>query len=88
MRLVFARAEYARPFFLPPDVPADRVLMLRRAFDATVKDPAFLAEAAKLRLDVSPMSGVEMQSLVGDLAGTPPGIVARVKAALNAPPAK
>ncbi len=69
-------------------MPADRVRALRRAFDATVKDPAFLAEAAKLRLDVSPMSGEEMQSLVGDLAGSPPGIVAGVKAALNDPPAK
>ena len=84
MRLVFARAEYARPFFLPPDVPADRVNALRRAFDATMKDPAFLAEAEKLQLELSPMTGEEMQGLVVDLAKTPPDVVARVKAALNA----
>jgi tripartite-type tricarboxylate transporter receptor subunit TctC len=88
MRLLFARTEYARPYFLPPDVPPDRVAALRRAFDATMKDPAFLAEAAKLQLEVLPMAGEEVQSLVGDLAHTPPDIVARVKAALDVPAAK
>ncbi|MEA2988918.1 MAG: hypothetical protein QOG83_1629 [Alphaproteobacteria bacterium] len=85
MRLLFARTEYARPYFLPPDVPADRVAALRRAFDATMKDPAFLAEAAKLQLEISPMSGQAMQALVGDLARTPPEIAARVRNALEAP---
>src|SRR5215475_8342660 len=62
MRLLFARTEYARPYFLPPDVPAERVEALRRAFDATMKDQAFLAEAAKLALEVSPMSGEAVQT--------------------------
>ncbi len=84
MRMLFARTEYGRPYFLPPDVPAERVEALRRAFDATMKDPAFLAEAAKLQLDVSPMTGEEVQALVGELAKTPPDIVTRVKAALDA----
>lgn len=84
MRLLFARTEYARPFFLPPDAPTERVDALRRAFDATMKDPAFLAEAAKLQLDVSPMTGEALQALVGELARTPPAIVARVRAALEA----
>ena len=53
MRLLFARTEFARPYFLPPDVPAERVQALRRAFDATMKDPAFLAEAEKLQLEIS-----------------------------------
>jgi tripartite-type tricarboxylate transporter receptor subunit TctC len=88
MRLMFARAEYARPFFLPPDVPVERVQALRRAFDATMKDPAFLAEAAKLQLELSPMTGEEMQALVADLGGTPPEVVARVKAALDVPASK
>jgi tripartite-type tricarboxylate transporter receptor subunit TctC len=85
MRLVFARAEYSRPFFVSPEVPTERVAALRKAFDATMKDPAFLAEAQKLQLDVSPMSGEAMQALVGDLANTPADVVARVKAALEAP---
>src|SRR5215470_9094547 len=85
MRLLFARTEYARPFFLPPDVPIERVEALRRAFDATMTDPAFLAEAAKLQLEVSPMTGEAVQALVADLAKTPPDIASRVRAALEAP---
>ena len=88
MRMLFARTEYGRPYFLPPDVPAARVQALRRAFDATMKDPGFVAEAAKLQLDVSPMTGEEVQALVGELAKTPPEIVARVRAALDVPAAK
>ena len=63
---------------------APRVNALRRAFDATMKDPGFLAEAEKLQLDVSPMTGEEVQALVGDLANTPPEIVHRVRSALEA----
>lgn len=88
MRLVFARAEYSRPFLVSQDVPKERVAALRRAFDATAKDPAFLAEAQKLQLDISPMSGETMQAMVEDLAKTSPDVIARVKAALNAAAAK
>jgi tripartite-type tricarboxylate transporter receptor subunit TctC len=84
MRLLFARTEYARPYFLPPDVPAERVAALRRAFDATMKDPAFIVDAQKLQLELSPMTGAEMQSLVADLARTPADIVKRVRNALEA----
>ncbi len=88
MRLLFARTEYARPYFLPPDVPAERVHALRRAFDATMKDPAFIADAEKLQLEISPMTGEALQALVRELAATRPEIVARVKAALDVPAAK
>jgi len=64
------------------------VQALRRAFDATMRDPAFLAEAEKLQLEILPMPGEALQKLVGELAATPPEIVARVKAALDAPAAK
>jgi len=83
MRLLFARTEYARPYFLPPDVPADRVQALRRAFDATMKDPAFIADAQKLQLELSPMTGEALQQLVGELTRTPPDIVKRVRDALT-----
>ncbi|MPZ39662.1 MAG: hypothetical protein GEU95_16710 [Rhizobiales bacterium] len=82
MRLLFARTEYARPYFLPPDVPPERVHALRRAFDATMKDPAFIADARKLQLELSPMTGEAMQALVAELAKTPPEIVSRVRKAL------
>jgi tripartite-type tricarboxylate transporter receptor subunit TctC len=87
MRLAFSRLEYARPYFLPPGVPPERVQALRRAFDATMKDPAFLADAAKVQLELSPMPGEEMQALVGELAGTPAAVVERVRKALLAPTA-
>jgi len=82
--MMFGRTEYGRPYFVPPDVPAERVQALRRAFDATMKDPAFVADAAKLQLQVDPMTGEEVQTLVAQLAETPPEVVARVRAALEA----
>jgi tripartite-type tricarboxylate transporter receptor subunit TctC len=88
MRLLFSRTRYARPYFLPPGVPAERVQALRRAFDATMQDKAFIADATKLKLDLLPMRGEEMQALVGELAKTPPAIVDRVRKALLAPTGK
>jgi tripartite-type tricarboxylate transporter receptor subunit TctC len=84
LTMMFARTEYGRPYFVPPDVPAARLEALRRAFDATMKDPGFIADAAQLQLELSPMTGEEVQALVAKLAGTPPEIVARVRAALDA----
>jgi tripartite-type tricarboxylate transporter receptor subunit TctC len=83
MRMLFARTEYGRPYFLPPDVPAERVTTLRRAFGATMKDPAFIAEAGKLQFDVDPLTGERVQALVGELAATPSDVVTRVRAALE-----
>jgi tripartite-type tricarboxylate transporter receptor subunit TctC len=85
MTMLFARTEYGRPYFLPPDVPPARVDALRRAFDATMKDPAFVAEAGKLQFEVDPLTGEQVQALVGQLANTPREVVARVRAALEAP---
>ena len=85
MTMLFARTEYGRPYFLPPDVPPDRVAALRRAFDATMKDAAFIAEAAKLQFDVDPLTGEAVQALVGQLAATPREVVTRVRAALEVP---
>ena len=84
LTMLFARTEYGRPYFLPPEVPAARVEALRRAFDATMRDPAFVSDAAKLQLEIDPMSGEAVQALVGDLAATPAHVVARVRAILEA----
>jgi tripartite-type tricarboxylate transporter receptor subunit TctC len=83
LRLILARLEYGRPFFLPPDVPVTRVEALRRAFDATMKDPAYLAEADKLKIDVEPLSGEAVGALVEQVSRTPADSVARVRAALE-----
>ena len=83
MKLMFARSEYGRPFFMPPDVPTERVAALRQAFDKAMKDREFLAEAERLKLEVQPMSGTELQKLVAELTSTPPAIVGRVRAILT-----
>lgn len=84
LRLVFARQEYGRPFFAPPDVPAGRITALRRSFDATLKHPAFLADAKSLSLDIEPMTGEQVAELVANVSATPRAVVERVRAALSA----
>jgi tripartite-type tricarboxylate transporter receptor subunit TctC len=78
-----ARLDVGRPFFLPPNVPPDRVAALRAAFDATMKDPDYLAEAEKLKIDVDPLTGAELAALVTQVSQTPTETVARVRAALE-----
>jgi hypothetical protein len=84
LQLAQARLEFGRPFFMPPNVPADRVNAVRRAFDATMKDKEFLAEADKLKLEIDPMSGEELAKMLEEIAKTPPDVVARVRTAYEA----
>ena len=65
-------------------MPAERVNALRRAFDATMKDKEFLADAEKLKLDVDPLTGEQVAALVEQVAHTAPETAARVRAALEA----
>ena len=83
LMLALARLEYGRPFFLPPNVPAARLDALRRAFDATVKDPAYRTEADKLKIEVDPLSGEQVATLVEQVSRTPADTVARVRAAME-----
>lgn len=86
LRLVLARQAHGRPYFLPPEVPPDRVEALRRAFDATMKDAAFAAEAKSMKVDVSPMTGEEVQDLVAQVHNTtPPNVVERVRRIMEGP---
>jgi tripartite-type tricarboxylate transporter receptor subunit TctC len=81
LRLVLARQAHGRPYFLPPEVPPARAEALRRAFDATMRDPAFLAEAKAMKVDVDPMTGEQVQELVAQVhTTTPPVVVERVRA--------
>jgi hypothetical protein len=84
VRTAIAQLAMARPFTAPPGVPADRLAALRAAFDATVKDPAFLADAKKQQLDITPYSGAQIDALMKDIYATPPALVARVRAAMEA----
>ena len=83
LRLVLARLDIGRPFFLPPNVPPDRVAALRAAFDATMKDPDYRAEVDKLKVDVDPLTGAELAALVAQVSQTPAETVTRVRAALE-----
>jgi len=74
-------AEIGTAFFTTPGTPPDRVEALRRAFDATMKDPEFLAEAEKMQLTVGPLTGEELQKLVGEVSGLTPELIEKVKAA-------
>jgi tripartite-type tricarboxylate transporter receptor subunit TctC len=69
-----------RPFFAPPDVPADRLKALRIAFERTLKDPQFLAEADKAGLEVQHVGGEEVAGLVDRIYASPPDVIARAKA--------
>jgi tripartite-type tricarboxylate transporter receptor subunit TctC len=77
-QLMYARQSYGRPFLLPPGVPADRVKALRDAFAATMKDPEFHAELAKLKLDMDPVGWEELQKLTNDLFATPKPLVEKM----------
>jgi tripartite-type tricarboxylate transporter receptor subunit TctC len=64
-----------RPIVAPPGVPSDRVKALRAAFDATMKDEKFIAEAKKFRIEISPTRGEEIQNLIKDIYTTPKPVV-------------
>jgi tripartite-type tricarboxylate transporter receptor subunit TctC len=79
VKLAEARLVFGRPFFMPPNVPADRVEIIRRAFDATMKDPGFIAEEKKLKFDVDPLSGAQVAKVLAEAYATPPAIIERVR---------
>jgi tripartite-type tricarboxylate transporter receptor subunit TctC len=74
-----------RPVAAPPGVPEDRVKLLRRAFDATMKDPEFLAEADRLGSEIDPMSGEEVQDGVTQIMTMPRDVIERTQAMIAAP---
>jgi hypothetical protein len=68
LELLFSPQISAWPLIAPPDVPKERISILRRAFDATMKDPAFLADAEKIQIEVDPVSGETMQQVAAGIA--------------------
>jgi tripartite-type tricarboxylate transporter receptor subunit TctC len=70
-RLIFARQVMGRPFLAPPGIPADRAAALRKAFMDTMKDKEFLADAEKGQLEITPVSGEDIQKLVIETHQTP-----------------
>jgi hypothetical protein len=85
LEFLSADTDVSRSLVTTPGTPADRVQALRRAFDQMIKDPDFLAEAAKSQMDISPSTGEEAQKIADSIVNTPPDVVARAKVIVEAP---
>jgi tripartite-type tricarboxylate transporter receptor subunit TctC len=85
LRAVMNATEVGTAFFTTPGVPADRLTVLRRAFDATIADPELRADAEKINVGVSPMAGEELQTLVAEVSKLPPALLDKVRAAYTMP---
>jgi tripartite-type tricarboxylate transporter receptor subunit TctC len=83
LEFTLLQAATARAIVAPPDVPAERVHALRGAFDRTVRDPNYLADAGKALLEIDPTTGEATQKAVARLIGTQPAIVAKVLEAIK-----
>jgi tripartite-type tricarboxylate transporter receptor subunit TctC len=77
--IAFAEQVMGRPFVLPPGMPPDRVAALRAAFDATVRDPDFLADAKAQNAHIDPVGGEEINALLDRVYSAPPDVVARIR---------
>jgi tripartite-type tricarboxylate transporter receptor subunit TctC len=77
MELILVRQEAGRPFAAPPGTPADRVAALRQAFEETLVDPDFVAEADKMQLEIEPMTGAEIEKMLANAYAAPKDIVQR-----------
>lgn len=79
----FRQTEIARPVAGPPGIPAATAAMLRKAFDATMKDPALIAEGKKMGIEFEPMDAAELQKTYEEFAKTPRPIIERAKAIMS-----
>ena len=83
LRLILAPLAMDRPILAPPGVPADRVAALRKAFDAAMNDPGFIAEAAKEKLEIKEVSGEAVQATIDDAFASPADVVKTAEDAMN-----
>lgn len=81
LRLFSSDVAIGRPLLAPPGVPENRIAALRKALEATLKDPAYLKEAKDTGVDVAPISGARLQQIVEDLSATPADVLAKAKVA-------
>jgi tripartite-type tricarboxylate transporter receptor subunit TctC len=77
--IAFAEQVMGRPFVVPPGVPADRVKVLRAAFDAAVKDQELLKDAKAQRMEIDPVTGAEINALLDRVYAAPPELAARLR---------
>jgi tripartite-type tricarboxylate transporter receptor subunit TctC len=83
LEFILAREIMGRPFCAGPDLPPERAKALRAAFAETMKDPEFLAEAKKLKLDVDLVTGEEVEKVLHDALNAPKEVIDRVKEVLE-----
>jgi hypothetical protein len=81
--LILTQQVMGRPFAAPPGLPPERLHALRRAFDATLRDAEFLAEAEKLALEINPVSGERLQAMVEDMFKAPPDAIEAARKAIG-----
>jgi tripartite-type tricarboxylate transporter receptor subunit TctC len=82
MRFVFSSTEFGRPYVFPPEVPADRVDIMRKAMADAARDPELVAEATAIKMDMTYTAPDRLEQLVGKLYETPPTVIEKVKALL------
>jgi tripartite-type tricarboxylate transporter receptor subunit TctC len=88
LKLLSSPVMFGRPVFTSPGVPSERMAALRKAFDDTMKDREFIAEAAREKLEINPVSGLELQAFVADMMSTTPKAVAgRLRDIIDVPQA-
>jgi tripartite-type tricarboxylate transporter receptor subunit TctC len=78
IEFLYAGENIGRPFFAPPDMPTDRAKMLQEAFSATMRDPEFLADAKKQKLDVDARDGAHIADVIRKAYATPKSVVEQV----------
>jgi tripartite-type tricarboxylate transporter receptor subunit TctC len=83
LKLLFASRYAGRPYAAPPGVATDVLAALRTSFNATMKDPEFVAFAQKANLEVSPATGQQVEDLVNEVYKSPPAAIAAAKAAIQ-----
>jgi tripartite-type tricarboxylate transporter receptor subunit TctC len=77
VKLIVGTESMARPFMAPPDIPPDRAAALRAAFDATMQDPEFAADAEQLGIEITPMTGAAIEPLLKELYAAPKDVIAK-----------
>jgi hypothetical protein len=84
LELILAPQSAGRPYLAPPGVPEDRLTALRAGFDAAARDPALLAAARRLKLEVTPMAGTDIAALLARLYASPGDAVQAARQVLKA----
>ena len=83
VELVIGQQVFQRSYIAPPETPPAQLSILRKAFDATMADPQYLADAKKMRIDIEPLPGAKVQEIVQKLHATPKNVVQAARAAIR-----